>query len=87
MNRPTNEDDDAIGYEIRVKGRLDRRWTDRFDGLSVRYEADGTTVITGPVTDQAALHGLLHRVRDLGIPLVSVVRIDPDRSDPPGIKS
>ena len=59
-------------YEIRVKGRLEDRWADWFDGLSLTYDSDGTTVIHGPVADQAALHGLLRRVRDLGLPLVSV---------------
>jgi hypothetical protein len=61
-------------YEIRVKGRLDSRWAARFDGLSLRDEIDGTTTIHGPVRDQAALHGVLTRVRDLGLPLVSVRR-------------
>jgi hypothetical protein len=85
MNRPTNDHDDTTGYEIRIKGHLDPRWMARFDGLSMRMEADGTTVISGPVADQAALHGVLQRVRDMGLPLVSVVRIEPDQPDPPGI--
>jgi hypothetical protein len=59
-------------YEIRLTGRLDARWAAWFDGMSLSTESDGTTVLTGPVTDQAALHGLLRRVRDLGLPLVSV---------------
>jgi hypothetical protein len=86
MNRPTNEHDDTTGYEVRIQGHLDRRWMARFDGLSMRLEADGTTVISGPVPDQAALHGLLQRVRDMGLPLVSVVRMSsakltrPDRT-------
>jgi hypothetical protein len=65
-------------YEIRVKGHLDRRWAASFDGLALTHGADGTTVIRGQVADQAALHGLLHRMRDLGLPLVSVVQVDPD---------
>ncbi len=77
MNRPTDQDG-ATGYEIRVEGHLDRRWAARFDGLAMRLEADGTTVITGPVPDQAALHGLLQWVRDMGLPLVSVTRRQPD---------
>jgi hypothetical protein len=85
MNGPTNNHDDTPGYEIRIQGHLDRRWMARFDGLSMRLEADGTTVISGPVADQAALHGLLQRVRDIGLPLVSVGRIEPDLPDPPGI--
>jgi hypothetical protein len=83
MNRPTIEQDDRTGYEIRIRGHLDRRWMARFDGLSMRLETDGTTVISGPVPDQAALHGLLQRVRDMGLPLVSVVPIEPDQPDPP----
>lgn len=63
-------------YEIRIHGRLDRRWQAWFDGLDVRHDPDGTTVIRGEVPDQAALHGLLQRVRDLGLPLISVTRTD-----------
>jgi hypothetical protein len=64
-------------YEIRVKGRLGSRWTAWFDGLSVTNEDDGTTVIRGPVVDQASLHGLLQKLRDLGIPLVSLTQLPP----------
>ena len=63
-------------YEIRLKGHLDARWAAWFDGLSLTHESDGTTVIRGPVVDQAALHGLLSKVRDLGLPLISVTQID-----------
>ena len=80
---PTNEDPAAGRYEIRVQGRLDERWVAWFDGLSVRRSDDGTTVISGGIADQAALHGLLQRVRDLGLPLLSVERLEPDRSDGP----
>jgi hypothetical protein len=62
-------------YEIRIQGHLSSRWSDWFDGFSVRPETDGTTVLTGTVVDQAALHGVLHRLRDVGIPLVSLVQI------------
>lgn len=62
-------------YQIRVKGHLGSQWTDWFGGLTVTLEDDGETLLTGPVVDQAALHGLLKKVRDLGMPLVSVVRI------------
>jgi hypothetical protein len=65
-------------YEIRVQGHLDGRWSDWFDGLTVTREVDGTTVLAGPVVDQAALHGLLQRVRDTGLPLVSVTPAEPD---------
>lgn len=71
---------EPIWYAIRVAGALNPRWANRFDGLTLSVEADGTTVIAGPVADQAALHGLLQRVRDLGLPLVSVTRIEPDKS-------
>jgi hypothetical protein len=84
MNRPTDDHDHTTGYEIRITGHLDRRWMAWFDGLAMRLEADGTTVISGPVPDQAALHGLLQRVRDLSLPLVSIVRIERDQTDPPG---
>ncbi|MET4638167.1 hypothetical protein [Mycetocola sp. 2940] len=62
----------ARRYEIRVEGQLDQSWSDWFDGFTLTSEVDGTTILTGPVVDQAALHGLLGRVRDLGVPLISV---------------
>ena len=80
MHRST--DSDATTYEIRLTGHLDARWAARFGGLAMRLEADGTTVISGPIADQAALHGLLQRVRDLGIPLVSVTRGEADEPAP-----
>ena len=67
-------------YEIRVAGALDDRWATWFDELTLSVEGDGTTVIAGPVVDQAALHGLLQRVRDMGLPLVSVTRMKPDEN-------
>ena len=71
-------------YEIRIEGHLDARWTAWFDVLALTHEPDGTTVLHGPVVDQAALHGLLQKVRDLGLPLVSVIHVAPDshRSTP-----
>ena len=65
-------------YEIRVRGMLDSRWASWFDGLEVTSDQPGQTTITGPVVDQAALHGLLAKVRDLRLPLLSVRRIDPE---------
>ncbi|MBV9577948.1 MAG: hypothetical protein JO057_05085 [Chloroflexi bacterium] len=61
-------------YEIRLKGHLNARWADWFDGLTLTQDSDGTTLLSGPVVDQAALHGLLAKVRDLGLPLVAVRR-------------
>jgi len=66
-------------YEIRLRGHLDSRWAAWFDGLSLTNESDGTTIIYGPVVDQAALYGLLQKVRDLGLPLVSVTQVQPDQ--------
>ena len=66
-------------YEIKIKGRLDDRWTEWFEGLAFTHESDGTTTIYGPLTDQSALHGLLNRIRDLGLPLLSVQRVSPNR--------
>ncbi len=70
-------------YEIRLKGHLDTRWADRFEDMSFTHESDGTTILSGPVVDQAALHGLLRKVRDLGLPLVSVVQVDPKQASGP----
>jgi hypothetical protein len=64
-------------YELRVKGHLDDRWSDWLGGLAVRRQADGTTLLVGPVVDQAALHGVISRIRDLGLSLLSVQRTGP----------
>lgn len=64
-------------YQIRIKGHLDSQWSDWFEGLTIMQEQDGDTLLTGPVIDQAALHGLLKKVRDLGMPLVSVNLVPP----------
>jgi hypothetical protein len=61
-------------YELRVKGHLDDRWSDWLGGLAVQRQGDGTTLLVGPVVDQAALHGVINRIRDLGLPLLSVKR-------------
>ena len=81
--RHPSEDDrpEARRYEIRLAGHLHAHWATWFDGLAVIQQGDGTTVIRGPVADQSALHGLLQRVRDLGLPLVSVTQ---DETDQPG---
>ncbi len=69
--------DGSVLYEIRLKGHLDARWADRFEGLIIILEENGDTLLTGPVVDQAALHGLLKKVCDLGMPLVSVSPVAP----------
>ena len=76
---------EAGRYEIRLKGHLGSRWASWFDGLSLTNEIDGTTLISGRVADQAALHGVLQKVRDLGVPLVSVTQVDADHPDVPTI--
>jgi hypothetical protein len=65
-------------YEIRVEGHLGHAWTSWFAGLSIALDDNGDTLLTGAVDDQAALHGLLRKVRDIGVPLVSVNRLDPE---------
>jgi len=79
----TGERHEPGRYEIRLKGHLDRRWAAWFDGLSISLESDGTTILDGPIADQAALHGLLLKVRDTGIPLVSVTQVQPRQGDVP----
>jgi hypothetical protein len=69
-------------YEIRLQGHLDTRWSAWFDGLSLNHESNGTTLLKGPVVDQAALHGLLQKVRDAGLHLVSVSHVPVPRADP-----
>ena len=69
-------------YEIRVQGRLDQRWSSWFDGLTMSYEGDDVTVLRGSLVDEAALHGVLNKVRDLALPLLAVSRLpDPQKSD------
>lgn len=68
-------------YQIRIRGHLGHQWTEWFEGLTITQEEDGDTLLTGPVIDQAALHGLLKKVRDLGMPLLSVDSVTPDQGD------
>jgi len=68
-------------YQIRIKGHLGPQWTDWFGGLTIALENNGETLLTGPVVDQAALHGLLRKVRDAGMPLISVNRVEPGQAD------
>ena len=80
----SNRQNDKVRiYQIRIEGQLGQQWIDWFDGLSITPGEDGTTLLTGPVIDQSALHGLLKKVRDLGAPLVSVNRMETDGSSNP----
>jgi hypothetical protein len=79
LNEPRPESDEGLPviYQIRIKGQLGHGWTDWFEGLAITLEENGDTLLTGRVVDQAALHGLLKKVRDLGVTLISVNRLDP----------
>ena len=76
----TENHDGSDFYEIRLKGHLDDRWATQFEGMTVTLEDNGETLLTGPVVDQAALYGLLRKVRDLGMPLLAVNRVEPGPS-------
>ena len=80
-NRPQLRRDLPRIYEIKIDGHLGGQWSDWFDGLTITLEGDGQTLLTGLVVDQAALHGLLRKVRDLGVPLLSVTRIETGQAD------
>lgn len=73
--------DQTSVFQIRIKGHLGYQWTDWFDGMAITLEDEGNTLLTGPVADQATLHGLIKKVRDLGMPLISIDSILPDRVD------
>ena len=81
MSKKKNEK--TLIYQVRIEGQFDQQWTDWFEGLTVTQEEDGTTLLTGPIVDQSALHGLLKKVRDLGIPLISVNRMETTGSPSP----
>ena len=76
---PNTDPSQPVVYQIRIKGQLGNQWRYWFEGLAITLEEDGNTLLTGPVVDQAALHGLLKKVRDLGMPLLSVNRVNPSR--------
>ena len=80
------EPSQPLVYEIRIKGHLDQQWTEWFDGLTITLEDNGDTLLTGHVVDQAALHGLLRKVRDLGMPLLSVDSVKPGPEDASDVK-
>lgn len=82
---PTTDPTQPVIYQIRIKGHLSSLWRDWFDGLTITLEDNSDTLLTGPVVDQAALHGLLKRVRDLGMPLISVnlVKAGPSTAEVP----
>ena len=87
-SHPSTDDQSESGlYEIRIKGHLDVRWSEWFCGLTITLEDNGDTLLTGPVVDQAALHGLLKKVRDLGLPLLSANRVGPGQPDASDVKS
>ncbi|MEQ1900547.1 MAG: hypothetical protein ABL866_07415 [Devosia sp.] len=82
MPAPPDSQPTADTYEIRLSGHLDGRWAARLEIPNLVHHADGTTVLGGIRSDQAVLHGLLQRIRDLGLPLISVVRVGPNQPDP-----
>jgi hypothetical protein len=83
---PTTDPSQPTVYEIRVKGHLGCQWTEWFGGLTITLEENGDTLMTGPVIDQAALHGLLKKVRDLGMPLLSVNRVERGQANTSEVK-
>jgi hypothetical protein len=83
---PKTDPSQPMVYQIRIKGHLSHQWTDWFEGLTITLEEDGDTLLTGPVVDQAALHGLLKKVRDLGMPLVSVSPVESGQADQSDVK-
>ncbi len=83
---PKTNSDQPVVYQIRIKGHLGHQWRDWFEGLTITLEEDGDTLLTGPVVDQAALHGLLKKVRDLGMPLVSVSPLEHGQADQSDVK-
>ena len=83
---PRTEPSQPMIYQVRIKGHLGLHWTDWFGGLTITLEDNGDTLLTGPVVDQAALYGLLRKVRDVGLPLIAVTRVPTDQLDAPDSK-
>ena len=86
-NEQRRATDQPVFYRIRIQGHLGQQWMDWFAGLTITLEADGDTLLTGTVVDQAALHGILKKIRDLGMPLLSVNSIEPDQLPASEVKS
>ena len=80
MHSSTGDPDEVGLHEIRIQGHLDEHWTDWLEGLTVTHERNGTTTLRGPLKDQTALHGVLNKIRDLALPIVSVCRVDHPRT-------
>ncbi len=83
---PKTDPNEPMTYQIRIRGHLGREWTDWFEGLTITLEDNGDTLLTGPVVDQAALFGLLKKVRDLGMTLLSVVGVKPGQAQASDVK-
>jgi hypothetical protein len=83
---PKRDPGEPMVYQIRVTGHLGSEWTDWFDGLSITLQDNGETLLSGPVADQAALYGLLRKVRDVGLPLLSVTLMKPGQADAPDLQ-
>lgn len=81
QDNPRTNPNEPATYQIRIKGHLGAQWADWFEGLRITLEANGETCLSGLVVDQAALHGLLKKVRDLGLPLISVNRVNAGKGD------
>jgi len=81
--KPKSDPNEPLVYQIRIEGHLSGQWTDWFEGLTITLTDNGETLLTGPVVDQAALYGLLRKIRDLGLPLRSVTHLDPGPATTP----
>lgn len=86
QHNPKPDLDKPMVYQIRIRGHLDIQWTNWFEGLTITLENNGNTLLAGPVADQAVLHGLLKKVRDLGMPLLSVICVESDQTEKSEIK-
>ena len=85
-NNPAHDADQPRVYQIRIRDHLSPQWADWFEGLTITLEEDGNTLLTGTVIDQAALHGMLKKVRDLGTPLLSINHVNPNQANAPIVK-